>query len=232
VSALDHTDVGAYALGILDEPDRAAFEAHLQECGRCRAELDDLQGVRSVLDDVRGDPDVAPPLPSPGATPLPQQRPHLRPPSDRRGSWLLAAAVVVALLSLGGWALLGAVDAEPSPSDHTPAGELLLTGEQFSGTDPDTGVTGIFAVESRDWGTHVAYEVRGVRGPLECDIVAVDAAGDEDIAGSWTVPVPGYGVPGGKEPLVLHGSISIDRDELDRLEIRTAAGDVLLSVSV
>jgi anti-sigma factor RsiW len=232
VSELDHTDVGAYALGILDEPDRAAFEAHLQECGRCRAELDDLQGVRSVLDDVRGDPDSAPPLPSPGAAPQPHQRPDRRPPSDRPGWWLLAAAAVVALLSLGGWTILDAVDDEPGPSDHAPAGELLLTGERFSGTDPDTGVTGIFAVESRVWGTHVAFEVRGVRGPLECDVVAVDAAGEEDIAGSWSVPAPGYGVPGGREPLVLHGPTGIDRDELDRLEIRTAAGDVLLSVTV
>jgi anti-sigma factor RsiW len=232
VSEIDHTEVGAYALGILDEPDQAAFEAHLQECGRCRAELDELQAVRSVLDDVRGHPEVATPLSSQAAAPRPHPRPQARPSSDRLARWLLAAAVVVALLSLGGWTILQAVDGQSGPSDHAPAGELLLTGEQFSGTDPDTGVTGIFAVESREWGTHVAFEVRGVRGPLECDVVAVDAAGDEDIAGSWSVPVPGYGVPGGEEPLVLHGSTSIDRDDLDRLEIRTAAGDVLISVTV
>ncbi|PYC69031.1 hypothetical protein C7C46_28665, partial [Streptomyces tateyamensis] len=34
-----HLDVGAYALDLLDAADRAAFEEHLAECPRCRAEL-------------------------------------------------------------------------------------------------------------------------------------------------------------------------------------------------
>ena len=34
-----HIDVGAYALGLLEEQDSAAFEAHLANCPRCHAEL-------------------------------------------------------------------------------------------------------------------------------------------------------------------------------------------------
>ncbi|SEF83549.1 Putative zinc-finger [Thermomonospora echinospora] len=48
-----HTDVGAYALGLLEEDDRRAFEAHLAGCAACRAELAGLAGVADALRDVR-----------------------------------------------------------------------------------------------------------------------------------------------------------------------------------
>lgn len=49
-SRVEHTDVGAYALGLLEEDDKRAFEAHLYECPPCRAELQDLAGVAVALD--------------------------------------------------------------------------------------------------------------------------------------------------------------------------------------
>lgn len=49
---VEHTDVGAYALGLLEEEDRAAFEVHLDTCARCRAELDDLGDMRSLFDGI------------------------------------------------------------------------------------------------------------------------------------------------------------------------------------
>lgn len=40
---------GGYALGILDEPDRRAFEAHLSTCASCAAEVRDFTSVASAL---------------------------------------------------------------------------------------------------------------------------------------------------------------------------------------
>ncbi len=40
---------GGYALGVLDEPDRQAFEAHLATCAACTAEVRDLTEVAATL---------------------------------------------------------------------------------------------------------------------------------------------------------------------------------------
>ncbi|MFD2350479.1 anti-sigma factor family protein [Nonomuraea ferruginea] len=48
-SRVEHTDVGAYALGLLDDDDRMAFETHLLGCRACAAELSDLAGVAQAL---------------------------------------------------------------------------------------------------------------------------------------------------------------------------------------
>ena len=42
-----HTDVGAYALGLLEPADRQEFERHLAGCPDCAAELAELAGMRA-----------------------------------------------------------------------------------------------------------------------------------------------------------------------------------------
>ncbi|MBO2450295.1 zf-HC2 domain-containing protein [Actinomadura barringtoniae] len=73
-SQIEHTDVGAYALGLLEEDDKRAFEAHLQNCPACRAELggmaglaNALSGVGSIADEIMGLDGNGPP--APGAHP-------------------------------------------------------------------------------------------------------------------------------------------------------------------
>jgi hypothetical protein len=47
-----HTDVGAYALGLLDDTDRELFELHLTGCESCAAEFADLSGMRELFSGV------------------------------------------------------------------------------------------------------------------------------------------------------------------------------------
>lgn len=42
-------DVGAYLLGALPDDEARAFERHLEECERCRAELDELRPAADLL---------------------------------------------------------------------------------------------------------------------------------------------------------------------------------------
>ncbi|WP_345395193.1 zf-HC2 domain-containing protein [Nonomuraea salmonea] len=39
MTEVHHEDVAAYALGLLDGDERAAFERHLHGCGTCSAEV-------------------------------------------------------------------------------------------------------------------------------------------------------------------------------------------------
>ncbi|GAA3942670.1 hypothetical protein GCM10023085_25510 [Actinomadura viridis] len=59
-SEAEHTDVGAYALGLLDGDDRSAFEAHLPHCGSCAAELREMAGAARALSELKDLPGVRP----------------------------------------------------------------------------------------------------------------------------------------------------------------------------
>ena len=111
---------GGYALGILDEPERRAFEAHVSTCASCAAEIRDFTAVASALAlDV---PQVDPPAslrdrvlraatsPAPrgavvdsiaGRRAASEQR---RPGRERLFALLSAAAAVIAV-ALGGYAV-------------------------------------------------------------------------------------------------------------------------------
>jgi len=160
------------------------------------------------------------------------------PTTTRSRAWwqpdrLLAAAAAIVLLVVG--VVIGSFIAggtSGTDSIHGPAAGLILTGERFSTTDRTTGVTSVVGLESRKWGTHVALELRGVRGPLRCQLIAVSRDGTREVAMSWDVPRAGYGVPGSPDPLVIHGATSLSRDELARVEVRTTDGERLVMVPI
>jgi hypothetical protein len=216
--ASPHTDVAAYALDLLDGPDRVEFERHLAGCVACAAELDDLAATRDVVRGVDADQVLAA-LAVPD--PVEPAAPVTRPAPRRLVDSLVAAALVLVGLVAGLW--IGG-DGPASDHEHQPAAELLLYGDRYSASDRVSGATGIIGIESRGFGTHVAFELRGVTGPLTCRLVAVSTTGAEETAMSWNVPPDGYGVPSHPEPLVAHGGTSFPPDRIDRFEVRVAGG--------
>ncbi|MFC7590357.1 hypothetical protein ACFQYP_46660 [Nonomuraea antimicrobica] len=141
-----------------------------------------------------------------------------------------AACLVVAA---GVFLAVGSMTAEPDPdSVHGPARDLLMTGRTYSVTDPATGVSGVVGLEDKGWGTHVALELKGVKGPLQCRLMAVGDDGRSEVVASWGVPEKGYGVPGSPDPLVLHGGTSLPRSELNHFTVQTLDGRTLATVAV
>ncbi|MFF5111232.1 anti-sigma factor family protein [Streptosporangium sp. NPDC000509] len=236
-SRVEHTDVGAYALGILGEPDRTAFSDHLATCPSCTAELRELSGVADALagigplrDDAAG---AGEGNPAEVVNLLRRRRTADR--RARRGTFVIGAAAAVTLVA-GGIAAGTAISGESGNvpvghSAHGPAEEAYRTGTPLAGKGA-SGVTGGLVLETKGWGTHAVLELKGVKGPLECELVAVSPTGERRVVTGWAVPERGYGVPGSPEPLYVHGGVAWGPAGIDHFEVRTNGGDTLLTVAV
>ncbi|TMR91615.1 anti-sigma factor family protein [Nonomuraea basaltis] len=232
-SKVEHTDVGAYALGLLDEDDKEAFEAHLLFCAACRSELTDLAGVASVLDGLGPVEDDRPPSPAPAIDMVRRRKAAHR--RTRRGTFVIGMAAAVTLVA-GGMTVGTQLSADGAPQvaqghdDHMgPAEQFYADGQPMVGKGVD-GVTGGLVVESKGWGTHAALRLAGVKGPLECELISVGKSGERRVMTGWSVPPAGYGVPGSPDPLYMHGGSATQLKDIDHFEVITSTGKKLLTI--
>jgi Putative zinc-finger len=254
-----HTDVVAYAFGALEDPDRRAFEAHLATCESCTAELADLTGLKEMFtalkhhtgsaasdgadeesdghaddhnDDLGGGGNVVDLL----------RRRKRAARRQRRGTAVLTAAAAFALLA-GGITIGSATSSHKTVvgmpgmtgmpgTRNGPANQLEVVGERHFATNPATGTSGTVALMALGWGTHVALQLSKVKGPLECQLVAVSTSGAKRVVTGWSVPTAGYGTPEHPDPLVVHGGTSLPRDHIARFEVHVIGGANLLTVPV
>ncbi len=93
-------------------------------------------------------------------------------------------------------------------------------------------MAGTVGLVAKAWGTQVTLDLSKVRGPLKCDLVAMSATGQTQVAMAWMVPAAGYGVPGHPAHLIIEGGTAIPRKDLTRLEVEVVHGGTLLSIPV
>ncbi|WP_037558774.1 anti-sigma factor family protein [Spirillospora albida] len=236
---VEHTDVGAYALGLLEEDDRLAFEAHLRGCDACAAELGQMAGLAGALaglGPVEESPDADAPAPADEAPVIDlMRRRRAAERRFRRGTAVIGTAAAAAFLAAG--VTIGAgLDDDPSAPDahasHGPAQALVIWGERRQAADPETGASGVVGLEGKKWGTHVGLELKGIKGPLTCRLEAVSRDGTRSVVTGWRVPPQGYGVPGSPQPLVTHGGTATARADLVRFEVVVDGGRTLLAIPV
>lgn len=233
----DHKDIGAYLLGLLEPEEADLFEEHLFGCDRCTAELDDLSDLPGLLKPLvrRVDEGELVAVARPSADLLPKMLDDVAAGRRRRRRRDLMALAAALVLIVAGPVIALAVGGRPGqastamPSDSV-AAELVMMGERHTAADPATGVDAVVGIEQREWGTHIAIELSGLRGPLKCDLVAVGKDGTSQVVTNWLVPDHGYGVPGHPAPLYMHGGTSFNKADLDHVEVRTDAGKLLVSV--
>jgi anti-sigma factor RsiW len=256
VTEPDHTDIGAYVLGLLEPDEAERFEEHLFGCDRCTAELDDFSDLPGLLRPLvqvdaeaadQGsaesfDPGAGATRPTeliavaqPGAGLLPKVLDGVRADrARRRRRSMLALAAALVLIVAG--PVVGVVVGRNSVSKTKPtdsvAAELLMIGEQHTAADAATGVSAVVGLEQREWGTHIAIQLSGLHGPLKCDLVAVAKDGSTQVVTNWLVPAHGYGVPGHRDPLDMHGGAAMAKTDLDHVEVRTDTNQLLVSVPV
>ncbi|WP_063768107.1 anti-sigma factor family protein [Streptomyces aureocirculatus] len=165
----------------------------------------------------------------------------------RRGMYLVAAA---AALIIGGPLAVVAATGDDDGSDRrdisgsdphptSPAEDAFFHHmvTKKAATDPTTKVTATVGTEKKAWGTHTVLELKNVKGPLKCSLIAVGKDGKKETVTTWSVPQWGYGIQGSphqgaQKPLYVHGGAAFDRNDIDHFEVRTFEGERLVEVDV
>jgi putative zinc finger protein len=223
----DHTDVGAYALGLLEPADQAAFESHLAGCATCASELAELSGMRDLLTGVEPAHTAAAELDAAQITSLVHRRARAQ---RRKLRWQAAlGAAACAALAAGGVAtgLLAG-----GGQSGQPAVLSRVVGVRHTATNPQTGATATVGLAAKAWGTQITLDLGKVRGPLECQLVAVTATGQRRVVAGWFVPPAGYGVPGHPAHLVVAGGTSIPPKGLSQFVVTVKGGGTLVTIPV
>jgi hypothetical protein len=222
----EHTDVGAYALGLLEERDRQAFEEHLATCPSCAAELAELTGMKDLLTGLG---------PVPSATEEPSEAEVVdlvrrRAAAQRRRTrWQVALGAAAAVVLLAGGVAVGLATARQTPQPPPNA----LQGKVVSATSPVTHVTGKVGLVAKTWGTMVTLHLFGVAGPLDCQIVVVSRTGSREALGRWLVPPHAhFGLPGHPSPLVIVGPSGTKINNLSQIDINVVNGRTLVKIPV
>jgi Putative zinc-finger/Anti-sigma-K factor rskA len=177
--------IGALVLGQLSEDERFATEAHLDGCPACRAEVEALDPVASLLERV--DPERLAPTPAPppdlGEQIIRRIAAERRIERRRRtrlrlGVAAAAAAVVAAAVVV----VVGMVGSDQSTPSQTVA---------FGSLPRDTFAEATLA--ARPWGSEVNIKVYGFRTGTLCQVWLRRSDGKRVPAGSFRYVYEGEG---------------------------------------
>lgn len=241
----EHETVGAYALGILDDAEATAFEAHLATCEWCAQQLDELAGMEPMLAALADLPGSGTPAigESLSAKPSPRLVERLvddvgerRAMKRRRSFYMIAAAA--ALIIAGPLAVIAANGGNSSgdaPAVATAKTTFETLSDKVSATDKTTKVSATVAMTKKDWGTLGVVELSNVKGPLKCSLIAVGKNGERETMSSWSVPAWGYGIANAtkaeaKAPLYAQGGAALSPNQIDHFEVMTFDGKKLVEV--
>ncbi len=217
-----HIDVGAYALGVLDDSDMAAFERHLAGCETCAARLAEFGTLVPVLAEL-GRAGI--PEPPDGALldRLLAQVAEQRRVGRRRRR--LAAVAAAALIAAGPTAALLATE-----ESHPPAAVQAAT-VRHSASDRGTGVSATVGLTAKQWGTQIDLKLSDIEGPRTCSLIAVGKQGQRETVANWTVPKEGYDADGRPKAFRVSGATAMRLTDISRFDVVTTQGQRLVSVA-
>ncbi|MFF4028940.1 zf-HC2 domain-containing protein [Streptomyces sviceus] len=208
-----HRDVGAYALGVLDEAEAFRFEDHLMECPQCAAHVTEFGPVtRQMMLYRRATPRVVHPMAQPGPQLLGRLLDEVATRHRARRRRLLYAVAASVVLTVGGSSLA-----------MTAGGDAAGT-SSIEATDARSGVWAQVTTEDEDWGTQVELKVKDESGPRACHLVAISQDGKEETVTGWNATGHATG------DNTMMGSSTFHADQIDRYEVRTSGGEHLVTL--
>ncbi|KAB1146723.1 hypothetical protein F7R91_14165 [Streptomyces luteolifulvus] len=209
-----HRDVGAYALGVLDEADAFRFEDHLMECPRCAARVTEFGPItRQMLLYRRATPRSVHPMAQPGPRMLDRLLGEVAARQRARRRRLMFALAASVVLAVGGPAL--------TIMSGDSGGEKAV---QVTATDERSGVWAQVTTQDEDWGSAVELEIKDGAGPRPCRLIVIGHDGSEQTVTSWNVPLHDA------RPNTMRGGAAIHPDQIARYEVRTADGEHLVTL--
>ncbi|MFI6871252.1 anti-sigma factor family protein [Nocardia sp. NPDC050406] len=221
---------GPYVLGALTREQRREYEEHLAECARCRAAVTELAGLPGLLAlvDAETAESIAREASSEGVPPPPERllsRVAERTVRQRRRSrgYAIAAAVAAAAAAV---AIAVPVTAAVAHRDPVAVTQVVAEGPlQPRTATPIVATFELLAVngESRVdmW---CSYPPSEYVYSWELSLWVVRADGTQSKLADWTAE-PGY-------EFTPDGTTSVPPDQLRAIEVRNAAGQVLLSATL
>ena len=202
----------AYVLGALPASERPAFEEHLTECLDCRQAVADLAGIPGLLARVSPD-DLADSVPVPD-TLVPSLLREVRRSGRRRRIVVASLSAAAVVLAVAGTAfVVGQSDDDPDAGPSMTAMTAVV----------DSPVTASAALVAHPWGTEIDMECRysdDTEWSRPYDLVAIDDEGESYNLATWIV--------GPGRTASVSGSVPVQPDHIDRLEIRLTSGPALL----
>ncbi|MFD4599345.1 zf-HC2 domain-containing protein [Streptomyces sp. NPDC058464] len=209
-----HRDVGAYALGVLDEAEAFRFEDHLMECPSCTAHVTEFgPAARQLMLYRRATPRFVHPMAQPGPRLLDRLLAEVatRHRAKRRKLlYGLAASVVFAVAGPGIATYVG--------HDAAPAVQVTAA------TDAQSGIWAQVKSQDTDSGSTIELEVKDPDGPRSCRLIAVGEDGSEQVVTTWAERDHDDRVS------TMTGGSSMHPDEIDRYEVRDADGQRLVTL--
>jgi len=209
-----HRDVGAYALGVLDEADAFRFEDHLMECPQCAVQIHELSATtRTLRAYAQATPRTVNPMTQAGPGLLDRLLEDVV--SARRSGrrrWLFAVAAAV-VFAVGG------------PAIAVIAGDGSAGARTVAATDPGTGVWAEVTTVDRAYGSEVDAKVRHASAHQACELVAVGRDDSEQVVLSWAAP--GNAAPSSD---AMQGAAAMHPADIVRYEVRTRDGERLVTL--
>ncbi|MEU5510153.1 zf-HC2 domain-containing protein [Streptomyces fungicidicus] len=208
-----HRDVGAYALGVLDEADAFRFEDHLMECPQCALQVTEFgPAARQLMLYRSSTPRLVHPLAKPGPRMLDRLLAQVaaRRRAGRRRLLLALAASVVAAVCAPALAVMARDDGGSAVS--------------ITATDERSGVWAQVTTADEAWGSAMEIEVKDGAGPRTCRLVVVGLDGSEETVTSWSVPRHDA------RPNTVLGGSAMHPEDIARYEVRTAEGESLVTL--
>jgi len=230
----DSSTLAALALGALGDDELREVQEHVSGCDWCRAELDELDEVRAVLDELP--PEALLDGPPEGGELLLQRT--LRAARAERASRRLprrllgvAVAAAVAVLAVGGGVLFGRSTTPQPRAAPTAAGQTTVTlppGTKFaSATDPATHAGIRVRVEPAAGWVRVNAAVTGIPVGQRCRLVVIGKDGAREVAGSWQVSAKGA-----REGTTLDGSALVAPTDVTAVRVENFDGHQFVTVNV